>query len=175
MMTQILLGENAQAFYQHHCCILHCKLSCLCILHCILHCQLSCSDNFIGLYITAMKLSLLFDVTVQYQADIYLYRPYIIWHSSNPRYLDDDPIINFYVWHFKDSTCSYQYSYPCASAIECDYKYMFVCVSMYVYILLVNHERSPIHLFCVFHLLYTGMYIGTSIQMENYDQLISIE
>lgn len=89
--------------------------------------------------------------------------------------LDDDPIINFYVWHFKDSTCSYQYSYPCASAIECDYKYMFVCVSMYVYILLVNHERSPIHLFCVFHLLYTGMYIGTSIQMENYDQLISIE
>lgn len=48
------------------------------LLYCILHCKLSCSDNFIGLYITAMKLSLLFDVTVQYQADIYLYRPYII-------------------------------------------------------------------------------------------------
>lgn len=38
----------------------------------VLHCQLSCSDNFIGLYITAMKLSLLFDVTVQYRADIYI-------------------------------------------------------------------------------------------------------
>lgn len=126
MMTQILLGENAQAFYQHlWCkCILHCKLSC----SCILHCQLSCSDNFIGLYITAMKLSFLFDVTVQYRADIYLCRPYIIWHTSNPRWWSRNKL---YVWHFKDSTCSS--SYPCASAIECDYKYTFVCVSMYVH------------------------------------------
>lgn len=112
----------------------------------VLHCQLSCSDNFIGLYITAMKLSLLFDVTVQYRADIYISADLTLYDILVT--LDDDPIINFYVWHFKDSTCSYQYSYPCASAIECDYKYMFVCVSLYVYCWLTMREVQYICFVC---------------------------
>lgn len=47
-----------------------------------------------------------------------------------------------------------------------------LCVYPCTGMLLVKHERSPIHLFCVFHLLY--MCIDTGIQMENYDQLTSI-